>query len=110
MVISPDQQLGQNHYIKTHYIKYLATLKNKNSIHEEIKSRPNSWNACYHSVQNLLSFSLLSKNIQIKVYETIISPVILYGCETWSLTLREKHRLRKILGPKRGEVIGQWGK
>ena len=51
-------------------------------------------NACCHSVQNLLSFSLLFNNIQIKIYGTIILPVVLYGCETWSLTLREERRLR----------------
>jgi len=71
-----------------------------------------SENACYHSVQNLLSSSLLSKNIKIKIYRTIILPVVLYGCETWSLTLREETRLRvlekrllrRIFGPKRVEV------
>ena len=47
-----------------------------------------SENACYHSVQNILSSSLLSKNLKIKIYRTIILPVVLYGCETWSLTLR----------------------
>jgi hypothetical protein len=56
---------------------------------EEIKRRLNSGNACYHSVQNLLSSRLLSKNIKIRIYRTIILPVVLYGCETWSLTLRE---------------------
>jgi hypothetical protein len=67
-------------------------------------------------VQNLLSFSLLSKNVKIKIYRTIIMPVVLYGCETWSLTLREECRLsvfenrvlRKIFGPKRDEVTGEW--
>ena len=54
----------------------------------EIKSRLKLGNACYHSVQNLLSSSLLSKNLKIKIYRTIILPVVLYGCETWSLTLR----------------------
>jgi hypothetical protein len=48
----------------------------------------------YHSVQNLLSSRLLSKNIKIRIYRTIILPVVLYGCETWSLTLREEYRLR----------------
>jgi hypothetical protein len=72
--------------------KYLGTT-HQNSIHEEIKSRLKSGNACYHSVQNLLSSSLLSKNIKIKIYRTIILHVVLYGCETWSLTLREEHRL-----------------
>jgi hypothetical protein len=56
--------------------------------------RVNSDNACYHSVQNLLSSRLLSKNIKIRIYKTIILPVVLYGCETWSLKLREEHRLR----------------
>ena len=68
-------------------------------------------------MQNLLSFSLLSKNLNIKIYRTIILPV-LYGCETWSLTLREERRLRvyenrvlrRIFGSKRGEVIGEWRK
>jgi hypothetical protein len=49
---------------------------------------------CYHSVQNLLSSRLLSKSLKIRKYKTIILPVVLYGCETWSLTLREEHRLR----------------
>ena len=63
-----------------------ATLTNQNLIQEEIKSRMKLGNACYHSVQNLLSSSLLSKNLKIKIYRTIIVPVVLYGCETWSLT------------------------
>jgi len=53
----------------------------QNSIQEEIKSRLKSGNACYHSVQNFLSSSLLSKNIKIKIYRTIILPVVSYGCE-----------------------------
>jgi hypothetical protein len=97
--------------------KYFGTtLTNQNSIHEAIKSRLKSGNACYHSVQNLLSSSLLSKNVKIKIYRTIILPVVLYGCETWSLTLREECRLRvfenrvlrRIFGPKRDEVTGEW--
>jgi hypothetical protein len=63
------------------------------------------------SVQNHLSSSLLSKNLQIKIHRTIILPVVLYGCETWSLTLREERRLRlfenrvltRIFGPKRDD-------
>jgi hypothetical protein len=78
-------------------------------IQEEIKRRLNSDNACYHSVQNFLSSRLLSRNIKIRMYKTIILPVVLYGHETWSLTLREEHRLkvfenrvmRRIFGPKR---------
>ena len=75
--------------------KYLGTtLTNQNSILEEIKSRLRSVNACYHLVQNLLSSRLLSKNLKIKIYRTIILPAVLYGCETWALTLREERKLR----------------
>jgi hypothetical protein len=66
-------------------------------------------------VQNLLSSSLLSKNTVIKIYRTIILPVVLYGCETWLLILREERRLSvfenrvlsRIFGPKRDEVTGE---
>jgi len=97
--------------------KYLGTTPtNQNSIPEEIKSRLRSGNACYHSVQNLLSSRLLAKNLKIKIYRTIILPVILYGCETWPLTLREERKLRmfenmvlrRIFGPRRDEVTGEW--
>jgi hypothetical protein len=60
---------------------------NQNSTHEEINSRVNSVNACYHSVLNLLSSSLLSKNVKIKIHKNIIFPVVLYGNAAWSLTL-----------------------
>jgi hypothetical protein len=92
--------------------RYLGTkLTNQNDIHDEIKSRLNSGNACYHSVQNLLSSRLISKTLNIKIYKTVILPVVLHGCETWSLTLREEHRLRvfenrvlrRIFGRKREE-------
>jgi hypothetical protein len=87
-------------------------------MHEEIKSRLNSGNACYHSVQSLLSSRLLSRNVKDKIYRTIILPVVLYGCETWSVKLTEEHRLRvfenrvlrRIFGPKRDEVTGKWRK
>jgi len=72
-------------------LKYLGkTLTYQNSIHKEIKNRLKSGNTCYHSVQNLLS------SIKIKIYRTIILPIILYGCETCSLTLREGGRLRLL--------------
>ena len=71
-----------------------TTLTNQNSIQEEIKSRLKSGNACYLSVQNILCSSLLSKNMKINIYGTIILPVVLYGSEIWSLTLREECRLR----------------
>jgi len=102
---------GRSHSMKTdnsstemmEEFKYLGTtLTNQNSIQEEIKSRLKLWNACYYSVQNLLSSSLLSKKLKIKIYRTTILHVVLYGCETWSLTLREESRLR---------VFGEtWGK
>jgi hypothetical protein len=83
-------------------------------IQEEIKRRLNSGNACYHSVQNLLSSRLLLKNVKVRIYKTIILPVVLYGCGNWSLTLREELRLRmvenrvfrRIFRPERKEMIG----
>ena len=91
--------------------------ENQNSIQEEIKSRLKSGNACYHSVQNLLSSSLLSKNLKIKIYRIITLLVVLYGCETWSLTMRKERRLRasenrvlRTFGPTRDEVTGEWRK
>jgi len=90
-----------------------TTLKNQNSIQEEIKNRWRSGNACYHLVQSLLPSSFLSKNIKIKTHTTIILPVVSYWCETWSLTLREECRLRvfenrvlRIFGPMKDEVMG----
>ena len=91
---------------------------NHNSIQVEIKSRFKSGNACYHMVQNLLSSNLLSKNLRIKIHRIIILPVVLYAYETWSLTLREKCQLRvsesrvlrRIFGPKRDKVTGEWRK
>jgi hypothetical protein len=104
--------------MNTIIIQWAYTLTNQNLIQEEIKRRLNSGNACYHSVQNLLSSRLLFKNIKIRIYKTIILPVVRYGCETWSLTLREEHRLRVfenrvlrgIFGPKKYEVTGDWRK
>jgi sorting nexin-29 len=92
--------------------KYLGTtLTNQNDIRDEIKNKLNSGNACYHSVQNLLSSRLISKKLEFEIYKTAILPVVLYGCETWSLTMREEHRLRvsenrvlrRMFGPKREE-------
>ena len=99
--------------------KYLGPIQtNQNSVQEEIKSRLKSGNACCHSVQNLSSSSLLSKNIKIKIYRTVILPVVLHGCETWLRTLREEYRLRVfvnrvlrgIFGPERDEKTGEWRK
>ena len=98
--------------------KYLGTtLTNQNAIQEEIKGRLNSRNSCYHSVQSLLSCSLLSKYFKIKIYRTTSLPVVLYGCETWSVILREERRLRvfengvlRIFGPRRDGVTREWRK
>jgi hypothetical protein len=100
------------------FIFFGTTITNQNLIQEEIKRRLNSGNACYHLVQNLLSSRLLSKNKRIRIYKTIILPVVLYGCETWSLTLRAEHRLRvfenrvlrRIFQLKRDEVTEGWRK
>jgi len=75
-------------------------------------------NVWYSLVQNIWSSSLLYKNIKIKIHRTVILLVVLYGCETWSLILREERRLRVfenrvlrgIFGPKRDEVRGEWRK
>jgi hypothetical protein len=101
------------------HFRYLrTTITDRNLIQEEMRRKLNSANACYHSVQNILSCCLLSKNIKIRIHNTIIFPVVLYGCETWSLTLREEQRLRvfqnrvlrRIFGPKRDEVTRDWRK
>jgi len=81
------ERLEEFNYLKT-------TPMKQNSIQEEIKCRLNLVNACYHLVQKLLSSSLLSKNVKIRTYRSIILPVVLYGFETWSLILKEEGRLR----------------
>jgi hypothetical protein len=92
MLLSRQQNAGQNNNIRlgdrsfenVAEFRYLGTtVTNQNLIQEEIKMKLNSGNACYHSVQNLLSSRLLSINAKIRIYKTIILPVVLYGCETW---------------------------
>jgi hypothetical protein len=90
MVMSRDQNEGRIYNIKTYnssietveVSKYLGTtLTNQNSIQKEIKSRFKSGKAVYHSVQKLMSSSLKSKYLKIKIYRTIILLVVWYGCE-----------------------------
>ena len=124
MVMSRDQNAGRiqrmridnSTFERVEEFKYLGTtLTNQNSIAEEIKGRLRSRNACYHSVQKLLSSRLLSKNLKLKIYRTIILPVVLYGYEAWSLTLREERKLRvsentvlrKIFESRGDEVAGK---
>jgi hypothetical protein len=127
-LLSRHQNVGQNLDIKIANItfenvspqfKYLGTtVINPNLIQGELKRRLNSGNACYHSVQTLLSSRLLSKTVKFRIYKTIILPAVLYGCETWSLMLWEEHIwgffgnrvLRRTFEPKRDEVTGEWRK
>jgi hypothetical protein len=127
MVMSRDRNAWRGHSVKTdnssiervEEFKYFGTtLTDQNSIQEEIKSRLKLGNAWYYSVQNLLSSRLLSKNLKIKIYRNITLPVVLYGCETCSLTMMEEPRLRvfeksvlrRVFGPKMDEVTGEWRK
>ena len=126
-VMSQDQNAIQSHsmridnssFERVEEFKYLGTnLTSQYSIQEEIKSKLKSDTACYLSVLNILSSSLLSKNLKIWIYRTIILPVVLYVSESWSLILREERRvmvfenrvLRIIFGPKRDEVTEEWKK
>jgi hypothetical protein len=127
MLLSRHQNAGQDYHMKiverfyenVSQFKYLGTTAtNQYFFQEEIKSRFNSGNAWYNSVQNLLSSHPLSKNITIRIYKTVSSPVVPYGRETWFLTFKEEHRLSvfenralgRLFGPKRGGVTGEWRK
>jgi hypothetical protein len=124
MLLSPTQNARQNYNVNitnmsfknVAQVKYVG-MTDQSLIQEEIKRRLDLHNACYHSVQNLLFSHLLPKIVKIIMYKTVIFPVVMYVCETWSLTLREERRLRvfknrvlRIFRPKRDEVIGGWRK
>jgi hypothetical protein len=96
-------------------VKCQASNKTTQVVLCQVAAEAMLGNACCYSVQNLLSSRLLSKKLKIKTYRTIILPVALYGCEAWSLILREERRLkvfenrvlRRVFGPKRYEVTGE---
>ena len=99
--------------------KYLGTtLTNQNSFRKKLRTVWIQGTLAYHSVQSLLSSSLLSKNLKNKIYRNIILPFVLYGFKTWSLTFWKEHRLRvfknrmlrRIFGPKKDKVRGEWRK
>ena len=106
-----NTSFDNNFFERLEQFKYLGkTLTHQNS--EEIKNILKAGNTCYHSVKNLLSSSLLSKNLKIKIHRTIILLLVLYRCETWSFKLRGESRLKlfenrvtwRIIGHKMDEV------
>jgi hypothetical protein len=118
MMLSHQQNAREDHYMKKAnrsfenvvQFKHLGkAVTNQYFIQEEIKRRLNSSNACCHSVQNPMSSHMLSTNLKVRIYQIIILTVVLYGCKTWSLMLREECRLRvfesrvlrRILVPRR---------
>ena len=110
MIASERIRICSNFNQKVKTFKYIGSLvTNQNAIQEKIKCRIKAGNSCYYLVQTLFSSRLLSKDLKIKIYKTIQLPVVLYGYEVWSLTLREERRLklfenkilRRIFGPKR---------
>jgi hypothetical protein len=113
---SISENAEQNHNFMVPNKSFKNAAKFRQSVQEDIKNRLNSGNACDHSVQNLLSSCLLSKNLKTKIYKIIILSAVLYGCEIWSITFREEHRSMvfgnklpgKISEPTRQEVVGHW--
>jgi hypothetical protein len=112
-------KIGNRSFENVSQFKCLGTtVTNQNLFQEEIKRRLNFGNSCYHSVQNHLSSRQLLKYVKVRICKTLILFLVLYGCETWSLTLRKEHKLRvfqnrllrRIFGPKRNGVTGGWTK
>ena len=117
--VSKYIKIDNSSFERVEQLKYLGTtLTNQTSIQKEIKCRLKSGIACYFSVKHLLSSSSPSTNMKLKIYRIITLYVVLYGCETWLLTLREERSmrlfedsvLRIMFGTKRDEVIGEWRK
>jgi hypothetical protein len=107
---SASQKTANRSYENVSQFKYVGILRNQNFIQEEIKRRLNSGNACYHSVLNILQSRLPSEKLKIKIHSTLIFPMVLYGCETWSLTLREEHKLRVSEYRVLRGICGGWRK
>jgi hypothetical protein len=113
MFVSHHQRVGQNHNLliavkafeNVKKIKVLGNKSNKSKVHSQTRSTLNLGNLCYHSGQKLLPSHLLWINLKITMYRNIILPV-LYGCNIWSLTPREEHRLSMFcLGIKLGLTL-----
>ena len=93
-----------------------VTVTNTNDIHEKIKRRINMGNASYYLLEKILLSRMHSEKFKVNTHKTVILPVVLYGCGTWSLNLREEYKLREfenkklrmIFGAKRDDVAGEW--
>jgi hypothetical protein len=106
-VWSHNIKIDNSSFERVEELKFLGrTLINQNYVQKEVKSRWKSRNACYHSVQKLLSSSLLSKNLKNMIYTTKILPVVLNGCETWSLILWQEVRPRAFKNKVLRRIFG----
>ena len=116
---SHNMKVDNGSFERVEEFKYFGTiLTNQNLFWKKLRADKSQGMLAVFRCKIFLSSSLLSKNFNIKIRTTIILPVVLYGCETWSRTLREERMLRvfekgvmrRIFGPRRHEVTGQWRK